>query len=173
MASRSPRGQWVNEQFGDCYSWTSLYPCCPQVRWSDPHGLFHKYSSSLRSFHVECGNKPAIQPLYHDLQDWFLKSARVPPKPSLGDYGELLVHVADTRTMALGLLDVLAILSMLGGELLDAWQKSKVMELWPGLLYRSWFVTGVILHVTVLAEDCNNSIGNALEFLQSFAKPLT
>ena len=54
-----------------------------EVRWSDPKGMFARFSTSLAAFHLPCGKKPSLELLYEDVKDVFLLSAGVAPKPEL------------------------------------------------------------------------------------------
>ena len=89
-----------------------------EVQWKDPSGLFVKYRDTLDTFGDGLTFKPTLGSLYYNMQDFFMRGARVQDQPNFKEYADLLVHITFSVPQQKALVDVLRLLGILGKILL-------------------------------------------------------
>ena len=63
----------------------------------------------IQDQHAESVLKPSMARWYHDLEDLMLRSARIAARPTLHEYSEVILALANTSTVQQGLSDMLQV----------------------------------------------------------------
>ncbi|XP_067652769.1 uncharacterized protein [Haliotis asinina] len=87
-----------------------------EVWWTDRSGLFHRYHDLLVDYHSDLAKRHFICHLYAELEDQFMRGARIEVGPSLKDFADLLLLMTTVNSPSNRVVfsDTLTIFALIG-----------------------------------------------------------